>query len=295
MGESDNTVNQKKGLKGGVSLRPLPYPYRAAMAICSDLDETPDQRIYFETARFLNTGQETVMGRGVELEVGNTIYFDMPANHFSYWNTNDAGRSMINTCIRSGHIDCLHSFGDKTSSRAQAAKAIDELARNGNRLEVWIDHAVAPTNFGPDIMRGEGDLLGSIVYHADISCAFGIRFVWLGRVTSTIGQEVTRRLKGIWNPSYKLKSFKTILTEAAKGALATCGYVKYGIHKPNQVIREVVLRDGQRVYEFLRSNPHYCGVSCGTTADGIAENPGTEIFKPPGAVRRHLHSIYPSR
>ena len=60
-------------------VRRFPYPYEAALAICSDLDETPNRDIYYETAKFLNTTQMTSMGRGVGLEVGNTIYFDMPA------------------------------------------------------------------------------------------------------------------------------------------------------------------------------------------------------------------------
>jgi hypothetical protein len=211
------------------------------------------------------------MGRGVELEVGNTIYFDMSANQFSYWNTDDAGRSMINDCIHSGHIDCLHSYGDFAANRSHAQRAIDELQKHNCKLEVWIDHAVAPTNFGPDIMRGRGDIPGSDTYHADISLDFGIRFVWLGRVTSVIGQDTDRRLRGLWNTKNIPLSSKTLVKEFLKGAAASLGIAKYAIHKPNRLIREVELRDGRPVFEFLRSNPHYGGVSCGETADGIAE------------------------
>jgi len=57
-----------------VTLRRLPYPYRAMMAVCSDLDGTPDRRAYWEIARFLNTTQDTPMGPGAGLEVGNTIH-----------------------------------------------------------------------------------------------------------------------------------------------------------------------------------------------------------------------------
>ena len=66
-----------------IKLRKYPYPYQAMLAICSDLDETPNKEIYFETARYLNTTEETSLGKGVGLEVGNTIYFDMPENNFS--------------------------------------------------------------------------------------------------------------------------------------------------------------------------------------------------------------------
>ena len=91
-----------------VEPRRCPYPYRAMLAICSDLDETPDRETYWNIMRYLNTGQQTAMGTGVNLEVGNSIYFDMPANQFAYWNTDDAGRAMIRMLIKSGHIDCLH-------------------------------------------------------------------------------------------------------------------------------------------------------------------------------------------
>src|SRR3989442_15153159 len=87
----------------------FPYPYQAALAICSDLDETPDAETYFELMRFLNTTEDTSMGPGVGLEVGNSIYFDMPPGHFSYWNTDEKNREKIRALIKSGHIDCLHS------------------------------------------------------------------------------------------------------------------------------------------------------------------------------------------
>ena len=111
----------------GYTLRRFPYPYKAMLAICSDLDETPDGDAYWEIARYLNTTQTTAMGQGAGLEVGNTIYFDMPAEQFSYWNTNDAGRAMVRALIQSGHVDCLHSYGDLATTREHAGRALDEL------------------------------------------------------------------------------------------------------------------------------------------------------------------------
>src|SRR5258708_28717945 len=34
------------------------------------------------------------------------------------------------------------------STRAHAGRALDDLARHGCGVKVWIDHAVAPSNFG---------------------------------------------------------------------------------------------------------------------------------------------------
>ena len=251
-------------------LREIPYPYRALLAICSDLDETPDRRVYMETLRFLNTTETTCMGPGVGLETGNTIYFDMPPRQFAYWNTDDAGRAMLRALMQSGHIDCLHSYGDLATTRAHAARALEELTRHGCRLEVWIDHAVAPTNFGADIMRGTGDVPGSPAFHADLTCAYGVKYVWRGRVTSVIGQRVTRRLSGIYSPRHPVGSLGTISRELAKGALARFGHRKYQMHSANDVLRRVQLRSGEAVYELLRANPHWGGVSCGETAAGLA-------------------------
>jgi hypothetical protein len=256
---------------GGVALRAVPHPYRAMLAICSDLDETPDREVYWDIARYLSGTQDTPMGPGLGLEVGNSIYFDMPSDQFAYWNTDDRGRAMVRDLVRSGHIDCFHSFGDLATTRAHAARALDELERQGCRLEVWIDHAVAPSNFGADIMRGRGDVPGDEVYHADLTCAFGVQYVWRGRVTSVIGQDRPRSLGGILDGRHAAASAKTLAKEAAKGWLARLGSRKYAIHAPNEVLRRETLRDGRAVWEFLRTNPYWGGVENAVTAAGLAD------------------------
>lgn len=233
------------------------------LAICSDLDETPDRRVYWEIMRFLNTTQETAMGQGVGLEVGNSIYFDMPPGQFAYWNADDAGREMVRTLIRSGHIDCLHSYGGLATTRKHAARSLDELARHDCKLEVWIDHGMAVTNFGSDIMQGHGDEIGHPAYHADLTIGYGVRYVWCGRVTSITGQDIPASLCGIFNWRHPVKSSRTLFKEAAKRKLARKGNHKYAMHGPNETIRPTVLRDQSSAYEFMRCNPHWGGVdSC---------------------------------
>ena len=224
-----------------VELRRRPYPYQAMLAICSDLDNTPDWRVYWEIMRFFNTTQTTALGPGVGLEVGNSIYFDMPPDEFAYGNTDDRGRAMVRALVRSGHIDCLHSYGDLATSRRHAGAALDELARHDCHIEVWIDHRVAPTNFGADIMRGVGDVPGDNAYHADLTCGFGVQYVWRGRVTSVIGQGIPRRLSGVLTGRHPLGSARTLAKEAAKGVLARLGHAKYAMHGPNDVLRRAQL------------------------------------------------------
>ncbi|HUU17726.1 MAG TPA: hypothetical protein VMW72_11295 [Sedimentisphaerales bacterium] len=248
-------------LNADVQLRPLPYPYRAILAICSDLDETPDRHVFWKIMRFLNTTEETAMGPGVGLEVGNSIYFDMPPGQFAYWNTDEAGREMVRMLIRSGHIDCLHSYGDLATKRRHAARALDEFDRHNCKLEVWVDHGTVPTNFGSDIMQGHGDEVGHDAYHADLMIDYGIKYVWCGRVTSIMGQDIPASLDGIFNWRHPMRSGRTLFKEAAKRRLARKGNRKYAMHGPNETLCPIVLRDDSPVYEFMRCNPHWGGIN----------------------------------
>ena len=249
--------------------RDFPYPFRAMLSICSDLDETPGEAAYRETIRFLNGTRDTSMGPGLGLEVGNTMYFDMPKEHFSYWNAGEEGREIVRALMRSGHIDCLHSFGDLGISRAHAERALEELDRHGCKLGVWVDHGVAPSNFGSDIMRGSGDVPGSASYHADLTFGYGIRYVWMGRVTSVVGQDVSRRLRNVFDAAHPLASGKTLAKEGIKDLLSETVGGRYAMHAGNHLLREVTLRDGRCALEFIRCNPHWGGVSSFDTAEGL--------------------------
>jgi hypothetical protein len=246
-------------------------PSTATLAICSDLDETPDAATYFELMRFLNTTQDTTMGPGVGLELGNTIYFDMAPGQFSYWNATEADREKIRVLIRSGHIDCLHSYGDLATTRADAGRALEELVKHDCRIPVWVDHAVAPTNFGADIMQGHGDEKDHPAYHADLTLSYGIRHVWRGRTSSVIGQDRPFSLSSIATFSHPLASARTLAKEAAKQFLARKGHNKYRPHAGNPLVVETSLRDGRPVREFIRCNPSWGGVSCHDRGDAIHE------------------------
>ena len=243
----------------------------ATLAICSDLDETPDAATYFELMRFLNTTQDTSMGPGVGLEVGNTIYFDMPPGHFSYWNTAEVERKKIRTLIRSGHIDCLHSYGDLATTRAHAGRALDELVKHDCRIPVWVDHATVATNFGADITQGHGDEPGHPAYHADLTLDYGIRHVWRGRISSVIGQDRPFSLRTIGSPGHPFASVRTLAKEAVKQVLARRGHPTYGAQAGNRLCVPGRLRDGQEIREFIRCNPSWGGVSCHDRGDAIHE------------------------
>jgi hypothetical protein len=243
------------------------------LAVCSDLDETPDARVYLEISRFLNTRETTAMGEGVGLEVGNSIYFDMPPGQFSYWGTDERGRSAARALMQSGHIDVIHSWGD-LADRRHAERNLAELEKHRCRVEVWIDHSKAPSNFGPDIMRGQGDLAGAPAYHADLTLAYGVRYVWRGRTTGLTGQDAPIR-PGSFLPMLRkekaLASGVAAAKEAAKVALGALGSARWEPHAANRVCRPCVLRDGGRAWEFLRTNPSWGGPGESATASGVEE------------------------
>ncbi|AGH80220.1 hypothetical protein PCNPT3_01390 [Psychromonas sp. CNPT3] len=244
------------------SLRKYPFPYQSMLAICSDLDETPNKAVYFETIRYLNTDQDTLLGKGVNLEVGNSIYFSMPEDQFSYLNTDAQGRLRIHQLIASGHIDCLHSFGDFVSSREEIQKYWQILRHGSRHIEVWIDHAQSPSNFDTQIMHGLGAIYSSKLYHCDITCqSGGLAFIWKGRVTSVVAQNSAHSIAGIFNPKKMSTSFKTMALEKLKYIFGVFGSKKYRMHQRNDVLRKTHLHDGTKVYEFMRSNPSYAGVS----------------------------------
>jgi hypothetical protein len=241
------------------------------LAICSDLDATQDWRTYYEIARFLNTCEQTAFGPGVGLEVGNSIYFDMPKHEFAYWNTDDSGRAMIRDLIHSGHVDCLHSYGGLATTRAHAGKALEEFSRHQCHLAVWVDHSRSPTNFGPDIMCGHGDERGHEAYHADLTRSYGIQYVWRGRVTTVIGQGGSRGGIGRFARGHPIASGKAIAKEAVKRLLGRMGEERFRLQSQNAIVAPVTLRDGGQAIEFLRSNPHWSGPGGGATADGFPD------------------------
>jgi hypothetical protein len=212
------------------------------------------------------------------MEVGNTMYFDMPPGEYSFWNASDGQRDEIVRLVRSGHIDAIHSFGDLARTRSQAKTALEYLESAGCKFRVWIDHAIAPSNLGADIMRGKGDLPGEDIYHTDLTVNHGVKYVWRGRVTSVVGQGVRRRLRGIFDGRVKRESAITLIKEFVKGLLGRFPGSRFRLHARNCVMESILLRDGQAVYEFLRCSPHPRGVSAADRGDLIFEVLRTDVL-----------------
>ena len=261
--------------EGIVALRKFPYPYKAAMTICSDIDGTTTVNEFLEIHKFLNSNEMTSMGRGVGLDIGDSfMMYAPPTCALSYYSGSPQNAQIIEKFIKSGYIDFMHSYGEKADfTRKDAIKAIKQLSKNRCKVDVWVDHATTVDNLGDDLTFGLGDHPDSTAYHSDITLAYGIRFVWLGRITMVIGQSIPITLKtfsSIYDSSHPIHSFINMGKEFGKNVLAVFGNRKYAMHKSYDLMRIVKLDDGQKVYEFLRFDNHWKGVATGATSKRLA-------------------------
>jgi|UniRef100_A0A7C5AMI3 hypothetical protein len=178
---------RRKSSVAGVSLRPFPYPYRAALALCSDIDGC-DRPTFEAVHRFLNDPEQ-----GLGLPVADSLFpvgqepgqlaFFLPEGH-----TPGPDAELILEALRSGLIDTLHSWGDFNNSppdpgrlRALAESFTGRLAAEGLKVRVWVNHGDSlnyqnlPSRLQPNY---QGDDPASPYYTADLIRKLGVKFAW---------------------------------------------------------------------------------------------------------------------
>lgn len=245
------------------------------MAISSDIDNTETLEEFLEIHKFINTKEMTSMGKGIGLEIGDSFFFyEPPSGAISYFQGGSEVAQTIISSIKEGKIDVLHSYGKKTDfTRKDAIIALQELNNNNLKVDVWVDHTKSIDNLGDDVTFGSGDHPDSIAYHADLTLDYGIKFVWLGRVTMITGQSTPVNIgtfANIFDSDYPINSLVNISKEFAKNVLAVFGNKKYAMHRNNDLVRITELDDGQKIYEFKRFDNYWQGVSTGANSKGLA-------------------------
>lgn len=259
-----------------ISLRPFPYPYRAALAVCSDIDLTKTVDEFLEIQRFLNTKQQTSMGEGVGLEIGNSFYFYDDDGEVSYFTHEPRVQPVIINLIRAGYLDCLHSYGDRANSREQIEQALDVLYENDCKVDVWVNHYGSRSNISQkfEYFFGEcaGDQPSSDVYHTDLTLKYGIRFAWVGATTRIVGQSADRvpSVARLFDYHYPVRSTLNAAKEWRKKLMGIRGDERFVMHHENSLVQPLTLRDGQTVYEFMRYCNHPISVSLGATSHGLS-------------------------
>jgi sulfotransferase family protein len=184
--------------------RKFPYPFKAMLAVSTDIDFTTPN-IFRQTHRFMNTREETKMGRGVGLDVANSCWLYNPRErpelrYFRHvdWHDPAPEAEELASYICCGWVDTLHTYGNFTGalygrerfSRQHAVEALKVLADLGVELKVWVNHGGAGNiqNFGrADYM--EGDRPGSAAYHTDLLLEHGLLFAWNHDDNVTFGHD----------------------------------------------------------------------------------------------------------
>ncbi len=185
--------------RGDASVRPYPFPYRAALAISNDIDYMRADA-FEDFHAFVCGSAPTRYGDGLGLEVANSMWI---------WASNQA-RSAISLSYQLpeevpyrlsavtprlrelgqlGWLDTLHSLGNFSRStglrhdlgrREQAAYALELLDRLNIRPTVYVNHSQSPSNVGgPWGYYQKADDPTHPMYCLDLLRAFGLRFYWI--------------------------------------------------------------------------------------------------------------------
>ena len=232
-------------------LRKFPYPYRAALAISSDLDNTPNLETYLALMDYLNGTGDTPLGAGLGLEVGNSFWFfnGTGENQLAYFDAAGKPTPFAEVCRKfwlSGHIDTLHTYGNFDAggfARSHAERAVAELDAHQARIPVWVNHGTEQNR--QNIGHREsfaGATPADPAYHLDLTRQAGVRYFWTGRLTHVLGQDARRNLTLVG---------KRILQEGVR-------LVKYTFSREplfdrrNRLLIPLTLEDGAKVWEFQR-------------------------------------------
>ncbi len=257
------------GNRENVSLRKFPYPYEAALTICSDLDHTDSIEKFLSIQEFLSSTKKATLGAGLGLEVGNSFWFYNQYNQLlknsskdtthinsTFFGNPDRGISLFDgisdtlspyagvmlKLIKAGYLDCLHSYGEFAEggfSRDLAVRAVDFWKSESLSIDVYTNHGGTGNNdnIGP-VSRFRGDNPGAVEYHTDLTIPLGIKFLWRGQVTHCIGQD----------GDFSLVNFAKMAYEYFQDLINTKVDYPHG----NSLVHIHTLDDGQKMFEFVR-------------------------------------------
>ncbi len=235
-----------------ISLRKFPYPYQAMFAISSDLDHAVSLPAYLEFMKYLNTDQNTCYGKGLGLEISNSFWFfnaeeDRQLSYFQGLSSRESDFAPVCRALwASGHLDTLHSYGNFNPGgfeRSFAEKALEELAKHGADIPVWVNHGndnnhqnIGNFTFSP------GGNPASKDYHFDLLKESGSRFFWAGRTTHVSGQSASF-------------SLENRLQQQVQNLVVKLKYGKINRPLPdpqNRLIVPSTLEDGHSFLDFQR-------------------------------------------
>lgn len=247
------------------SLRKFPYPYKATLSICSDIDDTDTCDKFKKIQSFmLDT---------IGLPFANTFFPYHDKGYFSFLSSSKEDKATIINNIHKGYIDGIHSYGEKIDfTRDDAEKALNELNQNECKLNIWIDHSKSKSNLCKYRFFGKGDIPGAPEYHFDITKKYGIRFIWTERLTNIIGQETPitfKSLLDIFDIDHPVNTLLNTAKTSFKLFLSYIGCKKYNFFHSNSPVIISTLNDGTKIFEFIRFNNYYLGPAKGDSFEDL--------------------------
>ncbi len=244
-----------------VTLRPFPFPYRAALAICSDIDGCT-RDTFIAVHRCLNRDLGLPVADsifGVGREPGQLAYF-LPDGV-----TPGPDAPLIRAAIRDGLIDSLHSWGDFNDQvpdpqflRQVAASLAADFEAEKLSLKIWLNHG-SPNNLQNFLTRTKpgfaGDDPPSPLYTADLARVLGVQYYW--------GMELTPWPLSVWRQQLNPHYWARVGLNSLKNLLKTLLGQKARHRTVTQVTAlglPLTLRDGWQVWAFNRFNRHPHGI-----------------------------------
>jgi hypothetical protein len=272
-------------MKAKIELRKFPYPFQAALSICSDIDHTHLAEKFLKIQEFMN--------REIGLAFTNTFFPFHEQDEFSLFSSRPQDRAVLLEHLRNGNIEALHGFGEKKNfTREDARKMLAELKKNDIHLKMWVDHADFPGNFCKYRCPGRGDQPGQKEYHLDLTADYGIRYIWTDRLTTIIGQGASvtwRSLFGVFDFKHPAASGLNALKTGLKVFLGFFKSKKYSFMSANEPVQITTLQDGKKMFEFIRFNNYFQGAARGDSFSELYYLISQKVLK--NLISRKAYSV----
>ena len=178
------------------TLRKFPYPYKAALTISSDIDDTYYNEFY-DIYDFLNTNKNiTGLGQGVNLSISSNFWFSGNVNipsYYKYTNSStilDDNASIFLDYLQTGYFDTAHNWNPMYYNMSTIADfnklnlTLNILSGNGIIVPAWINHGGNDivTNVGITSIYWKGDDSSNLsTYHWNrTQSSASTRYLWEG-------------------------------------------------------------------------------------------------------------------
>lgn len=243
---------------GPVSLRPLPHPYSAAVALNIKPGYGLKLDRYTDLLRQLNSPRPVGFG----LEAGGSFFFFPPDGDWpAYFNPpgpeGQPVRRVFNALIRSGLIDVLDSYGGGDGlNRDSAKRALAELESQGLILRTWSDRFGNLDDLGHDL--GRGAYAGRMAYHLDLTREAGFDFFQLGRQSRIVGQNAPIYWSSLFNrfdPASPVDSLGDVIAVLAKRFALVLTGDEGDLLRSNKLIAPTTLPGEVKVMEYVTFRP----------------------------------------